>query len=151
MKTKATNKSKEYSLCIKAKNSSFENVQIINSSLSASYARNFFKDDIEIYESVFIMLLSKSNHTIGWVKISQGGTSSTVIDVKIVAKYAIDCLASAVVLVHNHPSGNLMASEADKEITQKVKKALELLDVRLLDHIILTKNSYYSLDDNNLM
>jgi len=112
------------------------------------FIRQFYMDDIEIFESAFILLLDRSNHTIGYAKISQGGVAGTVVDVKIVAKYAVDSLASGVILCHNHPSGNLVASEQDLKLTAKIKAALSLLDIQLHDHIILTSTAYNSLADS---
>lgn len=113
-----------------------------------SIARQFFNSDIEIYESMFIMLLNRAGMVTGYAKISQGGTAGTVLDVKIVAKYALESLSEAVILVHNHPSGNLRPSEADKRITIKTKDALQLFDIQLQDHLIITKDGYYSMADN---
>lgn len=115
---------------------------------SADFIRNFYGDDLEIYESMFILMLNRKNDTIGYAKISQGGICGTVVDVRLVAKYAVDSLATSVILAHNHPSGNTKPSEQDKAITSKIKKALELLDITLLDHIILTVDNYYSFADN---
>lgn len=137
----------KYSLS--AKPMDFKKVKIDSSSKSANFIRNFYHEDIIIYESVFILLLDRSNHTIGYAKISQGGVSSTIVDVKIIMKYAVDSLASGVILAHNHPSGTLYPSEPDLRITSKVKEALKYMDVVLLDHIILTKDSHYSFADNN--
>lgn len=80
-----------------------------------------------IYESCFLTLLNRNNETIGWVKISQGGVAGTTIDTKLVAKYAIDTLASAVILCHNHPSGTLKPSKSDIEITNQVKKSFRFI------------------------
>lgn len=121
---------------------------ISSSNAAAEYAKQFFCEDIDVYESFFIILLSRNNNTIGYVKISQGGVFSTVVDVKLVLKYAIDSLANSVILVHNHPSGNLNPSNEDKNITQRIKKGLEIFDCKLFDHIILTSTGYYSLADN---
>ena len=129
----------------------FEVVKIVNSQSCAEFARQFYTDDIEIFESFFLALLDRQNQTIGWAKISQGGVAGTVVDPIIVAKYAIDTLSSSVILVHNHPSGNLNPSLADKEITKKIKGTLELFNVQVLDHIILTKDSFYSFADNGLL
>jgi len=127
------------------KNSDFNKVKIQSAEDAKNYAHNFYFDDIEIYESMFIMLLNRQNNTIGYAKISQGGVAGTVVDKKIIAKYAVESLASAVIMVHNHPSGNRHPSEADKKVTQDVKEALKLLDVDLLDHIILTPcNEFYT-------
>lgn len=131
--------------------SEFKRVKITSSKDAAKYARNFFQEDIEIYESFFMILLNRANNTDAYVKISQGGIAGTVVDLKLIAKYAIDCLASGVIVCHNHPSGTLYPSEQDKLITEKIKNALKLLDIKLLDHIILTKESYYSFADESIL
>lgn len=118
---------------------------------AAKYARNFYFDDMHIYESAFIMMLNNAGKVFAWAKISQGGTTCTLVDVKIVAKYAIDSLASGVIFVHNHPSGSNKPSVHDKNITQKMKDALKLFDIQLIDSIILTEDSYYSFQDEGLM
>lgn len=124
-------------------------VKCNSSQAAADYARAFYSDNIEIYESTFIILLNRANNTIGWAKILQGGTAGTVVDVKIVCKYAIDALASGVIFVHNHPSGNLTPSTQDDTLTRKLKDALAICDVRLYDSIVLTPNgTYYSYNDN---
>lgn len=124
--------------------SEFERVKITSPTDSANFIRKFYSDDIGIFESSFILLLDRSNHTIGYAKISQGGIAGTVVDVRIIAKYAIDSLASAVVLAHNHPSGNLKPSQADEKLTKQVFEGLKILEVQLLDHIILTETDFYS-------
>jgi DNA repair protein RadC len=128
--------------------SDFERVKITSSIESAEYIRKFYSDDIGIFESSFILLLDRSNHTVGYAKISQGGIAGTVVDVRIIAKYAIDSLCSAVILAHNHPSGNLKPSQADERLTKQVFEGLKLLEVQLLDHVILTETDYYSFGDN---
>jgi DNA repair protein RadC len=129
----------------------FEAVKIANSRMSADFIRQFYLDDLEIFESFFIVLLNRQNMTIGWAKISQGGVAGTVVDPIVVAKYAVDTLSSSVILAHNHPSGNLNPSQADKDLTKRITKGLELFGIRVLDHIILTKDSYLSMQDEGLM
>lgn len=136
----------EYS--IKAEKKEFAIAKITNSIDASEYARKFYFDDILIYESAFIMLMNRANNIVGYAKISQGGVSGTVVDVKIVAKYAIDTLASGVILLHNHPSGNKAPSTQDIQMASRLRKALELIDVKLLDSIILTEDDFYSLSDN---
>ena len=128
--------------------SDFQRVLITSSEDGANFIRQFYSDDIGIFESSFILLLDRSNHTIGYAKISQGGIVGTVVDVRLIAKYAIASLASSVILAHNHPSGNLKPSESDEKITQQVLQGLKLLEVKLLDHVILTETNYYSFADN---
>jgi DNA repair protein RadC len=134
-------------ISLKFKKSDFQKVKITKSKDAVDVIRQFYHDDISIYESVFILLLNRANNTIGYAKISQGGTAGTVVDVKIVAKFAVDGLASGVIMAHNHPSGNTQPSKQDKDLTEQVKNGLKLLDVQLLDHIILTENDFYSLAD----
>lgn len=131
--------------------SEYKKVKITSSKDASAYARGFFNEDIEIYESFFMISLNRANNTEAYVKISQGGVAGTVVDVKLIAKYAIDCLASGVIVCHNHPSGTLFPSDQDLRVTEKIKNALKLLDINLLDHIILTKEGHYSFADENVL
>jgi len=126
----------------------FESKVFRNSNDSAEFARQFYESDISIYESMFLIMLNRANAVIAWAKISQGGVSGTIADPKIIAKFAVDCLCSNVILVHNHPSGNISPSANDIELTKKVKSGLALFDMSLLDHIILTETTYYSFADD---
>ncbi len=99
------------------------------------------------HEEFWILLLNRSNRIIEKVKISQGGVSGTVTDIKIILKQAIEKLASSVILCHNHPSGNRNPSKADDSITSKLKQGSELLDIQILDHIIIADLEYYSYAD----
>jgi DNA repair protein RadC len=128
-----------------------ESEQIKNSTISADLARKMYDNDIDVIESFYVMILSKSNKLKHWAKISQGGVSATFVDIKVICKHVVDSLGSSVIIVHNHPSGNLQPSEADKQITGKIKKALELFDVTLLDHLILTEDDHFSFADNGLI
>ena len=129
----------------------FQKVQIKESKIGYEFIKQFFGDDIEIFESFFILLLNRNNQTIGYAKISQGGISGTVVDIRLIAKYAVESLCSSVILAHNHPSGNLNPSEQDKNITSKVKDALNMFEISVIDHIILTSESYYSFADNGVL
>ena len=127
----------------------FPSTKIDSPENSYEVIKQFWKEDIEIYESFFILLLNRANKTIGWAKISQGGITGTVVDIKIVMKYVIDSLASAVIVAHNHPSGNLIPSQSDLDITDKLKKSLKLMDTNLVDHLILSPNGdFYSFANN---
>jgi DNA repair protein RadC len=112
------------------------------------YVLRFYLDDIEVFESSFLILLNRANSVIGYAKISQGGVAGTVIDNKIVLKYVVDTLASGFIITHNHPSGNVKPSEADDQLTRRLKSAADALDCKMLDHIIITQDSYYSYADN---
>ena len=102
-------------------------------------------------EEFWIILLNRSNKINERQKISQGGLSGTVTDVRIILKTALEKLASSVILCHNHPSGNPTPSDADISITQKVKESGKLMDISLLDHIIVTDGNYYSFADEGLI
>jgi DNA repair protein RadC len=103
------------------------------------------------HEEFWILLLNRSNQIIDQVRISQGGISGTVTDVRLILNAAVEKLASGIILAHNHPSGNLSPSEADLKITRKIKDAAQLLDLSLLDHLILSDQGYLSMADDNLM
>lgn len=143
-KAKAPKTMKQYKITSVKGEENFPQVQIKSSADAYEVIKQFWHDDIEIYESFFILLLNRANKTIGWAKLSQGGITGTVVDVKILAKYVIDSLASGVILAHNHPSGNLKASETDIALTKKVKEALMNLDTHLVDHLILTPEAGYT-------
>ena len=131
--------------------SNFEKVKIISSNDAFKVIKQFYFDDIDIFESFFILCLNRNNQTIAYAKISQGGVAGTVVDIKLIAKYAIDCLASAVILAHNHPSGNLKPSNEDLAITKRIKEGLKILDISVLDHIILTSDGYLSFGDEGIL
>lgn len=129
----------------------FPSVKLTNSKESSAFIRQFYGDDIEVFESFFILMFNTGLKTIGYAKISQGGVSMTVVDLKILAKYAIDSLASSVIIAHNHPSGTLIPSDEDRILTGKIKDGLKLFNIDVLDHIILTKESYFSFAEEGLI
>lgn len=102
-------------------------------------------------EEFWILLLNRSNKIIEKHKISQGGVSGTITDIRIIMKYALDSLASGIIAVHNHPSGNKLPSDADKNITRKIKDAAAIFDIHLLDHIIITEGECFSFTDEGLL
>lgn len=134
-------------LSLKKNKTDIKKAAIKSSKDAADYARQFYFEDLQIFESAFIILLNNSNNTIAYAKISQGGVCSTVVEPAIIAKYAVDTLAKGVILVHNHPSGSLKPSNGDKKITEKVKNTLAIFDCTLHDHIILTEDDYTSFAD----
>jgi len=138
-------------LSLKSEPSEFESVQIVSSEQAYNYIRQFYFDDLTIYESFYLLMLNRANKTIAYVKISQGGVSGTVVDLKIIAKYAIESLCSSVILAHNHPSGQTKPSDADIQMTRKIKEGLDLFDIKLIDHIILCNENFYSFADECLL
>ncbi|MBN1387170.1 MAG: DNA repair protein RadC [Bacteroidales bacterium] len=103
------------------------------------------------HEEFWLLYLNRSNKILSRHKLSQGGISGTITDVRLIIKKAIELLASSIIICHNHPSGNLDPSEADTRITHKIKEAAGYFDISLLDHIIVTDNGYYSYADNGAL
>ena len=99
------------------------------------------------YEEFWVMMLSRSNRVKFVRCISQGGVASTMVDIKLLLKRAIDCLAEGFVLVHNHPSGTLTPSAEDDRLTRNIKDAAKLIGIRVLDHVIIARDRYYSYND----
>lgn len=144
-------KKKAIEFSLKAEKQEFPVAKIGSSKDSADFARQFYYDDISIYESSFILLMNHANTAIGYAKISQGGVCSTIVDVRLIAKYAVESLASSVILVHNHPSGQLKFSIADTQLAQQVRNGLEILGIKLLDSIVICENGYASMVDEGLL
>jgi DNA repair protein RadC len=113
----------------------------------------FFRlNNYDIYESFWMLLLNQANKPIGIVMLSQGGMTSTVVDIRIACKYAIEALACSVILAHNHPSGQLVPSEPDRRLTTNFKEAFKILDIKLFDHLIISPaDEFYSFADECLL
>ena len=109
------------------------------------------KHTLELQEEFKVLLLNRSNKVLGIYPMSKGGVSGTIVDSKLVFSVALKCNASSIIIAHNHPSGNLTPSEADKSLTKKLKEAGKFLDIQLLDHLIITKDGYYSFVDEGIM
>lgn len=102
-------------------------------------------------EEFWVVFLSRNNSVIGKERISLGGTAGTVTDLKVILKKAVEKLASGIICVHNHPSGNIYPSDADKKITKRIAEAASLLDITLLDHVIIAGDKYFSFGDDGLI
>ncbi len=110
------------------------------------------RDTIALHESFKILLLNNSNSIKGIYQLSVGGITGTLVDLRILFAVVLKSLSVGIILAHNHPSGTLKPSEADKALTRKIKKAAELFDIRVLDHIILVPDgSYFSFADQGLI
>lgn len=103
------------------------------------------------HEEFWLLLLNKSNAVVARERLSSGGLAGTVVDVKMVFKLALDARAAALIAVHNHPSGSLQASQADIDLTRRLCKAGEVLDLPLLDHLIVSERGYFSFADGGLL
>jgi DNA repair protein RadC len=103
-----------------------------------------------LHEEFWVLYLNNSNKVIHKSQLSKGGITGTVVDVRLIFKLALEHNATAIILSHNHPSGKLLASDADKEITKKLKFAGAQLDIKVLDHIIITEKGYLSFQDEGI-
>jgi DNA repair protein RadC len=106
---------------------------------------------LEYYESSIVIYLNRANNTLGWRMISQGGMSGTIMDTKIIYATALQCGASAIILSHNHPSGSLIPSQSDRNVTKQIVEAGKLFEIQVLDHLIITKDGYFSFADEGIL
>jgi len=104
-----------------------------------------------ITEEFRVIYLNRANRIIENISISKGGTTGTVIDIKIIMKRALEVLAQGIIIAHNHPSGNKMPSEMDIQITKKIQEAAKLFNITVLDHIIVADKTYYSFKDEDVI
>jgi hypothetical protein len=111
------------------------------------FLKEVISDGLEVQEHFVVLYLNHANHLIGYYRHTKGTINSTQVDVELIVATGLKILAKSVILSHNHPSGNSNPSEADKQITRKIKDAFKYFDVSVLDHLIVTKNSYYSFAD----
>lgn len=103
------------------------------------------------YEEFWVIYLNRSNKIIKKIKMSQGGISGTVVDIRLILKNAIQNLASSIILSHNHPSGNIKPSQQDIDLTKKLKKASSYLDISVIDHVIISDNQSFSFADEGIL
>jgi DNA repair protein RadC len=122
----------------------------INTSLSAFEIMQPLLGHLS-HEEFWVLYLNRSNKIVAKTQLSKGGMTSTIVDVRIILKQALEHSATAILLAHNHPSGMLKPSISDKQLTQKLKLASESLDIKVLDHIIVTEKSYFSFADESLL
>ncbi len=142
----------EVQLSFKSKVKPQDRLKVNSSREAYEILRSTWNDDnIELYETFKLLLLNRANKVLGILTVSQGGVSGTIADPKIIFAAAIKCAASGMIVAHNHPSGNLNPSQADIDLTKKLKEAGKLLEIQLLDHLICTVDGYYSFADQGIM
>ncbi len=127
-----------------------QRIDKINSSKDAFEILQPIMGELE-HEEFWILYLNNSNKVLLKAQLSKGGITGTLVDVRLIMKQSLELGAVGIILAHNHPSGTLKPSAADKEITQKIKKASESLDIKVLDHLIVTQKNYYSFADNQVL
>ena len=122
----------------------------ITSSKDAAHAMQTVIGHLE-HEEFWALYLNNSNKIVAKVQISKGGLTATLVDVRLVYKRALELAAVGIIVCHNHPSGKLQPSAADKQLTSKIKAAGITLDIKLLDHLIITEKAYFSFADEGLL
>lgn len=127
-----------------------EELNKITSSKDVFTLMHPFIGDLD-HEQFWVLMLNNSNKVIYKFPLSKGGITATMVDTRLVFKSALAQGATALILAHNHPSGTLRPSQADEDITKKIKNAGELLDIKVLDHIIVTEKTYFSFADESLL
>ncbi len=108
-------------------------------------------DTLELIEEVLLVCLNGNHQAIGWVKVASGGLNAARIDPRLVFAVALMTASTAIILAHNHPSGSLEPSPADKAVTTRLKEIGDLLGIQVLDHLILTRDGYYSIEEAGLL
>ena len=142
----------EVELVYKTKVKASERPQIKTSHDSFSILKQIWDDNkINMLEQFKVLLLNRANRVIGVYQASSGGITGTIADSRLILATVIKSLAVSIILSHNHPSGNLKPSRADEELTAKIKSACNLHDIKVLDHVIVTSEGYYSFADEGLL
>ncbi len=147
-----TYKSDMPEITLKYKTGNYKKTKISRSLDAFQVLLELYDDDtVDYKETAYALFLNKANNTIGWMKISEGGTSATIIDQKIIFATALKCNASGIILSHNHPSGQLIASDEDRKMTDRIVSIGFILGIEVLDHVIVCRSGYYSMSDEGLM
>jgi len=128
-----------------------DRTQIVSSRSAAEALRKKIGNQIDLKEFFYVILLNNSNEVLTIAKISEGGIVSTLVDIRLLFATALKALAVGIIIAHNHPSGKLEASPADKGLTKKIVSAGNTLDIKVLDHIIITNESYFSFADEGIL
>lgn len=126
--------------------------KIVDAKDVANFIRELYSPDtIELQEQFFVLFLNRANQIIGYYRHSVGGTHGVIVDIKIILATAMKSLSTSIILAHNHPSGNTKPSDADIKLTQSMKEAAKFADITVLDHLIITRDGYYSFADEGLL
>ena len=135
-----------YSTVVKAKDR-----MKVTSSQDAADAFRIIWPTYDHIEFSYMLMMNRQNQILGYHQLSKGGMTGTIVDVRVIFQVALKACATSVILAHNHPSGNLQCSDADRKVTNQIKQAGIMLDVPLLDHLILTTDSFLSMADEGIL
>lgn len=134
-----------YEIELKVKrNKRFEQPILDEAVKTYEFMKKVYGDEILIYESSYVIMLNNQLQVIGYGLLSKGDTQCTCVDVKAFCKYCVDTMCTSAIFVHNHPSGSLKPSEHDNNITRRIRSALEIFGIKLIDSIIVADAGYYS-------
>ena len=147
MKTKLAEVKVSYSTSVKVS----DRKKVTCSNDVTDLFRSLWSIDIELKEAVYLLLLNRANKVLGYHLLSIGGLAGCIMDIRSIYQVGLLCNASSIIVAHNHPSGNTQPSDSDIQITQKLKVAGETMDIALLDHVIITNESYYSFADEGML
>ena len=123
----------------------------VTGSKDAADAFRIFWPAYEHIEFSYLLMLNRQNQILGYHQLSKGGMTGAVVDVRVIFQVALKASCTSIIIAHNHPSGNLDVSDADRKITNQIKQAGVFLDIPLLDHLIMTTDSYLSMADEGLL
>lgn len=127
-------------------------VKITNANDADELFRKLYDfDTLELNEKSIILFLNNANNTIGWLLLAIGGIQGCVIDSRLILATALKCNATGIIISHNHPSGSVTPSEEDKKLTRKIKDACHTLMIKLIDHVIITKDEFCSMANEGLL
>ena len=142
----------EIELVYKPKIKPFERLKLCSSKEVYKTLLDSWEDDnIELYEQFKFILLNKHNKVLGIVPISRGGINATLVDLRLIFATACKANATNIILAHNHPSGNLQPSQQDIQLTKKIVAAGEILDIKVIEHLIISNEGYYSFSEEGIM
>ncbi len=152
MNEQSWNQIAEVELIYKTKIKASERPLVKTSKEAADLLKQIWNENkIDFVEQFKVLLLNRANKVLGVVELSSGGVTGTVADPKLIFVAALKANACSIIISHNHPSGNLKPSQQDEQLTQKIKQAGQLLDIKLNDHIIVSSEGYYSFADEGLI
>jgi len=142
----------EFTIGWKTSNKKLQKKVVKDSEIAYKYIKEFYDEEtIELFETAYVIVLNQANKILGIHKLSEGGLTSTIIDVRKVILATILMNGKAAIIAHNHPSGNLTFSKSDLDITKRLKEALKVCELELLDHILITTEGYKSIADEGLL
>jgi len=141
----------EISISYQHKTKLSELPQVTTSKDAETQFRSLWSNKLQHIEEMYMMLLNRGNKVLGFSKISVGGITGTVVDLRVIFQTALKSNACAILLAHNHPSGTLKPSSSDIKITREIREAGKIMDIPLVDHLILTEEGYFSFADDGIL